>query len=78
MCGRTTRRGKQPSMKYDVVIVGAGHNGLVCGAYLARAGLKVCVLERRGLVGGASTTEEVWPGYKVFFGQIVRWLARAS
>ncbi len=52
-------------MKYDVVIVGAGHNGLVCGAYLARAGLTVCVVERRSLIGGACTTEEVWPGYKV-------------
>ncbi len=52
-------------MKYDVVIVGAGHNGLVCGAYLAKAGLSVCVLERRPLVGGACATEEVWPGYKV-------------
>lgn len=52
-------------MKYDVVIVGAGHNGLVCGAYLARAGLSVCVLERRPLVGGACATEEIWPGYKV-------------
>lgn len=52
-------------MKYDVVIVGAGHNGLVCGAYLAKAGFKVCVLERRGQVGGACVTEEVWPGYKV-------------
>ncbi|MBX3567047.1 MAG: NAD(P)/FAD-dependent oxidoreductase [Rhizobiaceae bacterium] len=55
----------QSRMKYDVVIVGAGHNGLVCGAYLAKAGLKVCVLERRPLVGGACATEEVWPGYKV-------------
>ncbi|MBL8581114.1 MAG: NAD(P)/FAD-dependent oxidoreductase [Rhizobiaceae bacterium] len=52
-------------MKYDVVIVGAGHNGLVCGAYLAKAGLNVCVVERRPLVGGACATEEVWPGYKV-------------
>jgi len=52
-------------MKYDVVIVGAGHNGLVCGAYLAKAGMKVCVLERRPLVGGACATEEVWPGYRV-------------
>lgn len=52
-------------MKYDVVIVGAGHNGLVCGTYLAKAGLKVCVLERRALVGGACATEEVWPGYRV-------------
>lgn len=52
-------------MKHDVVIVGAGHNGLVCGAYLAKAGLKVCVVERRALVGGACATEEVWPGYRV-------------
>lgn len=50
---------------YDAVIVGAGHNGLVCGAYLAKAGLKVCVLERRSLVGGACVTEELWPGYRV-------------
>lgn len=50
---------------FDAVIIGAGHNGLVCGAYLARAGVKVCVLERRKLVGGAAVTEEVWPGYKV-------------
>src|SRR5580704_157888 len=52
-------------MIYDVIIVGAGHNGLVCGSYLAKSGLKVCVLERRSLVGGACVTEEVWPGYKV-------------
>ncbi len=50
---------------YDIVIVGAGHNGLVCGAYLARAGLSVCVLERRGLIGGAAVTEELWPGYRL-------------
>ncbi len=50
---------------YDAVIVGAGHNGLVCGAYLAKAGLSVCVLERRPLIGGACVTEEVWPGYRV-------------
>jgi phytoene dehydrogenase-like protein len=50
---------------YDAVIIGAGHNGLVCAAYLARAGRKVLVLERRGLVGGCAVTEEVWPGYRV-------------
>lgn len=52
-------------MIYDAVIIGAGHNGLVCGTYLARAGLKVCALERRDILGGASVSEELWPGYKV-------------
>ncbi|MGH9468691.1 MAG: phytoene desaturase family protein [Terriglobales bacterium] len=49
---------------YDVVIVGGGHNGLVCAAYLAAGGLKVAVLERRGVVGGAVVTEEFYPGYR--------------
>lgn len=49
----------------DVVIIGAGHNGLVAAAYLARAGLRVLGLERRHLVGGACVTEEIWPGYRV-------------
>ena len=49
---------------YDAIIIGAGHNGLVCGAYLARAGLEVLVLERRSLVGGAAVTEELYPGFK--------------
>ena len=48
----------------DVVIIGAGHNGLVCAFYLARAGLKVTVLERRGVVGGAAVTEEFHPGFR--------------
>jgi phytoene dehydrogenase-like protein len=48
-----------------VAIVGAGHNGLVCAAYLARAGAQVRVLERRERVGGACVTEERWPGYRV-------------
>jgi phytoene dehydrogenase-like protein len=50
---------------YDAIIIGAGHNGLVCGAYLAKAGLKVLALERRSVIGGAAVTEELWPGYKV-------------
>ncbi len=51
--------------QYDVIIVGAGHNGLVCGSYLAKAGLKICALESRPLIGGAAVTEEIWPGYQV-------------
>ena len=47
---------------YDALIVGAGHNGLVCGSYLAKAGLKTLVLERRPVIGGAAVTEEIAPG----------------
>jgi phytoene dehydrogenase-like protein len=49
----------------DVVIIGGGHNGLACAAYLAKAGLDVLVLEKRDVVGGAAATEETWPGYRV-------------
>src|SRR5437868_11785787 len=49
--------------RYDAIIIGAGHNGLVTAAYLARAGPKVLVLERRELVGGCVVTEELWPGF---------------
>jgi phytoene dehydrogenase-like protein len=50
--------------KYDAIVIGGGHNGLTCAAYLAKAGKKVLVLERRHLVGGATVTEEVIPGFK--------------
>ena len=50
--------------KHDVVIIGGGHNGLVCAAYLARAGKEVIVLERRDRVGGAALSEEVFPGFR--------------
>ena len=50
--------------KYDAVIIGAGHNGLVCAFYLARAGLKVRIVERRDIVGGAAVTEEFHPGFR--------------
>lgn len=48
----------------DVIVIGGGHNGLTCAAYLAAAGLKVTVLERRSVVGGAVVTEEFYPGYR--------------
>ncbi len=53
-----------PESQYDVVIIGGGHNGLINAAYLARAGQKVLVLERRYVLGGAAVTEEVFPGFK--------------
>ncbi len=53
-----------PPVSCDVLIVGGGHNGLTCACYLAAAGLKVRVLERRGVVGGAAVTEEFHPGFR--------------
>src|SRR5712691_8559806 len=52
-------------MGLDVIIIGAGHNGLVTASYLAQAGRRVLVLERRELVGGCAVTEDVWPGFRV-------------
>src|SRR5262245_598897 len=53
---------------YDAIVIGAGHNGLVHAAYLARAGKKVLVLERRSVGGGAAITEELYPGFKFLTG----------
>lgn len=52
-------------MTFDAVVVGAGHNGLVCAAYLLKAGLKVCVVERTDRIGGAAVTEELFPGFRI-------------
>jgi phytoene dehydrogenase-like protein len=53
-----------PQRRFDAVIIGGGHNGLVCAAYLAAAGQDVCVLERRAVLGGAAVTEEFLPGFR--------------
>lgn len=50
---------------YDAIVIGGGHNGLVAAAYLAKAGKRICVLERRHVLGGCAVTEEPWTGYKV-------------
>ena len=51
-------------VEFDIVVIGGGHNGLVCAGYLAQAGLKVKVVERRPIVGGAAVTEEFHPGFR--------------
>jgi len=60
----------------DVIIIGAGHNGLTAAAYLARAGRKVLVLECRNVVGGCAVTEELWPGFHVSRASYVAGLLR--
>src|SRR3954468_8485779 len=63
-----TNSGDSPPVdgsRYDAIVVGAGHNGLIAAGYLAKAGKKVLVLERRTIIGGATVTEEPFPGYKI-------------
>jgi phytoene dehydrogenase-like protein len=64
--------------RLDAIVVGAGHNGLVTAALLARAGLRTLVLERRERVGGACVTEELWPGYRVSRAAYVAGLLRPA
>ncbi|MGH8938379.1 MAG: phytoene desaturase family protein, partial [Actinomycetes bacterium] len=52
------------AQRYDAVVIGGGHNGLTAAAYLAKAGRRVLVLERRHVLGGAAVTEEVFPGFR--------------
>ena len=57
--------------RYDCIVIGGGHNGLTSAAYLAKSGKKVLVVERRNVLGGCATTEELWPGYRVSTGAYV-------
>ncbi len=59
-----TSRDVTTGKTYDAIVIGAGHNGLVCASYLARGGMKVLILERRHVVGGAAVTEEIAPGFR--------------
>src|SRR5690606_6759338 len=63
-CRIAAGRGRAMTSSYDALIIGAGHNGLVCAFYLARAGLKARIVEARDVVGGAAVTEEFAPGFR--------------
>jgi cation diffusion facilitator CzcD-associated flavoprotein CzcO len=58
------RRAITMTTRYDAIIIGAGHYGLVCAAHVARQGLRPLVLERRDIIGGAAATEEIKPGFR--------------
>lgn len=61
----STSSGKRlPNRKWDAVVIGGGHNGLISAAYLAKFGLSVVVLEKRHIIGGAAVTEEIVPGFR--------------
>ena len=63
---------------YDVITIGAGHNGLITSAYLAQAGYRVAVFERRSIVGGAVSTQEIVPGYRFDLGGSAHILIRLT
>ena len=60
-----TPRSRPRRSRYDCIVIGGGHNGLIAAAYLAQAGKSVCVVERRAVLGGCATSEALWPGYRV-------------